>query len=751
MKTSYRGVRRAFHPKCAVIVSDNYPVETRQCNLASIPAELKEGKRWCLWRYEHRPGSKKPTKRPIQPNGSPASVTGRSTWHGFDEVITAFNSGGWDGIGRFFAFEDGLTGIDIDVPANDDEVAVRQKVWDAFDSYTELSPSGSGVHIIVKGSVPTGKRRGNIEVYSDSRYFTFTGNVVRNAPIIDCQTRLDILWTEMGGKAFDYADTVDGPELRNDDDIILTAINAKNGEKFKRLLAGDLSEHGHDWSRADQAFVNMLAFYTDNKAQVARVWLNCALGQRDKAQSRPDYVRQTINKAFDQKLPLVDIGWLKDELAMLATTPKAMGESPSNSVSDLLPIVVAAKLHGKPVPARLWHVADIIPARNVTMISGDGGTGKSLIALQLAVSTPLGLPWMGCEVAAGKALFLTAEDEIDEVHRRLASICRHNNIGLDRCTGLDITSLAGLDALMAAMIGRTGTLVPTGLYEAVARYIADQRPALVVLDTLADLFGGEENNRAHARQFVGLLRRLALEFSTTILLLNHPSLSGMDKGSGTSGSTAWNNSVRSRLYLTRNPENPDMRLLELKKSNYAGIGKQIRIQWIDGAFSAVGHTSQTAAERQAYDTVVDTQFLKLMTDFAARGQSLSRVQQSINYAPKLFANHPEAGGTKKQGFVQAMDRLISSGRIRDTKSDGPPSKQKDIIVLTDLPTGVPTPLRSPFQRGSDTPANFPVNSCEHPFQHPAAKSPIPPIGVSAPLEGHAAQPVGTDAEIVDHG
>ncbi|MFI5016060.1 MAG: AAA family ATPase [Hyphomicrobiales bacterium] len=213
-----------------------------------------------------------------------------------------------------------------------------------------------------------------------------------------------------------------------------------------------------------------------------------------------------------------------------------------------LDVFAASTLAGTTAPRRLFHVDGLIPARTVTLLGGDGATGKSLLALQLASATALKSTWLGMAVAGGASLLLTAEDDRDEVHRRLEDVALHLGAGLDALHDLHIVSLAGEDALLAVSGARGNVLVPTQRFEALKATIARLKPALVVLDTLADLFGGEENHRTHARQFVGLLRGLTLQHETTVLLLAHPSLSGMSSGAGTSGSTAWSNSVRSRLY-----------------------------------------------------------------------------------------------------------------------------------------------------------------------------------------------------------
>lgn len=336
----------------------------------------------------------------------------------------------------------------------------------------------------------------------------------------------------------------------------------------------------------------------------------------------------------------------------------------------------ATTWEGNAIPDRPWLVRGLIPGRNVTLLSGDGGTGKSLLALQLAVSVAARRGWLGREVCDhGPVIYLSAEDELDELHRRCADIIRPLEIRFKDLPDLYPESLAGEDALLARE-NRDGTLSPTPLLDELHDFAGDVRPRLIVLDTLADLYPSSEIDRAKVRAFVQLLRRLALRHDCAVLLLGHPSLTGLSSGSGASGSTAWHNSVRSRLYLQREvidgvEADPDVRILSNKKAQYARTGETIRLRWKEGTFvvedtgaGAFGETPAAKAERV---------FMKLLDRFAGQGRRVNGNSGS-NYAPKVFAEHPDAEGCTKRHLANAMNRLFDAGEIetREVRENSKP-------------------------------------------------------------------------------
>jgi RecA-family ATPase/5S rRNA maturation endonuclease (ribonuclease M5) len=341
----------------------------------------------------------------------------------------------------------------------------------------------------------------------------------------------------------------------------------------------------------------------------------------------------------------------------------------------------AADLAGIIVPPRQWHVVDLIPARQVTILGGDGGVGKSLLALQLAVASATGTSWIGRNPTKTRTVYVSAEDDQDEIHRRLDDITTAEGMDMRRLSELTLRSLAGEDALLAVADNRSGTLNTTPLLTELDQCIGDSQAGLLILDTLADLHSGQENDRAVARQFIGILRGLALRHDCTVILLAHPSLSGMSSGSGLSGSTAWNNSVRSRLYFERVIEDgyepdADQRKLTNKKANYARTGQEILVRWCNGLFvpeDAPSFLDLNSASMKAHRV-----FLKLLKAYTEEGRNVN-ANGGSNYAPTVFTKDSRCEKVSRNAFQQAMNELFASGRIAQEEV-GRPGKRTSRIV-----------------------------------------------------------------------
>lgn len=317
----------------------------------------------------------------------------------------------------------------------------------------------------------------------------------------------------------------------------------------------------------------------------------------------------------------------------------------------------AAEFTGEP-PPREWLVQGMIPMNTVSLLYGDGGTGKSLIALQLAVSTVLGRLWIGKQPVCGPVIYYSAEDDRAELHRRLGAICRHHLSSTGTLGMLHVADMAGKDALLASIGKKTGALTPSAVLNSLNVRVSAIRPKLVVLDTLADIYPGNENDRTQVRHFIGLLRGLAIRHRCAVLTLAHPSLSGIASGTGASGSTAWNNSVRSRLYFERvrcegYESDPDARRLKVMKSNYGPIDSEIAVQWRDGVF--IAQQSPLASDN---DARAERIVLSLIERNGAQGRYFTAMR-----APGEMASMPGSEGLSKGMLKRAMERLFATNKL----------------------------------------------------------------------------------------
>jgi RecA-family ATPase len=367
------------------------------------------------------------------------------------------------------------------------------------------------------------------------------------------------------------------------------------------------------------------------------------------------------------------------------TTADAKTEKPSDTSAPALPFIDIAAWKDQPVPERQWIVKNRIPANNVTLLSGEGSVGKSILSLHLAVAVALGRDWLGSLPEPGPALVACCEDDADELWRRLDLIFQHFGAAYTDFKDLHVIALAGGETLMAAP-DRHGLIKITKLFENIRGAACDLRPKLIVLDNAADIYGGNENDRAQVRQFVGILRGMAMAAGAGVLLTSHPSLTGINTGTGLSGSTAWNASVRSRLYFKRattdkdEEPDPDLRVLEVMKANYGPIGETITVRWTNGLFLPVGGAShiEKAAAKQAAERL----FLTLLARFTRQGRIVSDKPTSHGYAPNLFAADPEARSAHigKSALADAMQRLFAADEIH-VESYGRPSRLSFKLVL----------------------------------------------------------------------
>ncbi|MCB9957975.1 MAG: AAA family ATPase [Rhodospirillaceae bacterium] len=365
-------------------------------------------------------------------------------------------------------------------------------------------------------------------------------------------------------------------------------------------------------------------------------------------------------------------------------------------------------LQGRPVPERRWIVGDWLPMGQTTSLYGAGGTGKTLLAQQLATCVATGRQWLHLPTHRCRALAVFCEDDEDELHRRQHDINSHYGCQFSDLADFRWISRVGDDNLLMTFdAGRTdgvGRLKP--FWTQICEAAKDFGARLVILDTAADMFGGSEIARPQVRQFVqGACTRIAREIDGAVLLCAHPSLSGQATGRGDGGSTAWSASVRSRLYLSLPPKPDtddvevdddldDQRFLSRKKANYARSGEQVVLRWDKGVFvrEDVAATDLVdTIERRNRELKGEETFGRCLDALDKQGINVSHAKGTANYAPKYMAQHlPDAKGYSERRLVAAMHRLLNAGKIAAgvTEIRGADRKRKPgLIRIHEAPDG----------------------------------------------------------------
>lgn len=262
--------------------------------IENIPQELKEKKNWVCWR-----GNDKIPKNPY--TGQNAQSNNKDTWATFDIAVKACDTFGFDGVG--FMFSAPYFGVDLDHCI--ENVDFCDEFVETLQSYAEISKSGTGLHIICKGTLPEGNRRKNgVEMYSGGRYFICTGNIYNKAytTIKDCTESVKVLHSKY------LPDTTPkivntrslAPVSLTDQEIIDKARESKTGSLFSMLYSGQWQGLFPSQSEADLSFCNQLAFWTGkNEEQMNRIFRSSGL-YRPKWDSRrgdQTYGTMTIKKS----------------------------------------------------------------------------------------------------------------------------------------------------------------------------------------------------------------------------------------------------------------------------------------------------------------------------------------------------------------------------------------------------------------------------------------------------------------------
>ncbi|CAB4136603.1 AAA domain containing protein [uncultured Caudovirales phage] len=337
-------------------------------------------------------------------------------------------------------------------------------------------------------------------------------------------------------------------------------------------------------------------------------------------------------------------------------------QAPAPTSGDLKPLDWATLEHTTPEPTH-WRVDGWLPERTVTLLAANGGVGKSNLSLQMGVAMATGTEFVGLPTKPSRVLVISGEDEGRTVHFRVANICQDLQIPLsslaDRMMVYDMTQTD-------CVLWRDGQ--PTQRMQWLADAVVRHRAEVVIIDNASDVFADNENDRTAVRGFMRCLNTIAGGTGAAMLLLAHVDKAsvragaGLDSNSTFSGSTAWNNSARSRWAMVR--DDSGAVAIRHEKCNLGPLQEEIRLEFDPHAkvfrpFGTVpGNKAAAMLVRNAHRAAI----LKLIGRHAAQGVNLSmKANAPSTNVYNVLADDPD--------FPARLDRKTFFGLLRDLENE----------------------------------------------------------------------------------
>lgn len=636
----------------------------------AIPAALQALNSWLVWRFEaaEKAGAK-PLKVPYSVvtglrrggiQGSPEDLAQLVT---FERAIGALGRGRWSGIGLAHVPGIGINSWDFDnsIDASGVISPELEELLRESGTYVEISPSGRGIRMIARGNLPSIKRIHpsgyNIECFGETGFVTITGRVLFGDDVVALPAHVEKKLRE-----WLQADTSEQPHTRTDQlaqvrtsDPVYQALKA--GTAIKRdwpdgrssIVCPFESEHTSGSGRSDTVY------FLPNTNGYAQGHFHCLHA----------HCAQRTDAEFRAALGVEDF----DLSALLQ--PKTSGAQAPAQVRApgvIIPIDWA-EVGRNPPPARGWAIDGWVGFGHVTLQAGQGGVGKTLIMQQQASCLARGKPFLGAIDECYKSLVWCAEDDADELARRQLAIAEWLGVPIGTFSGwLYVHALAGIECALMTLQG--GVLRPTKRANDLWQQINDYKVRVVGLDNISHLFGGNENDRHHVTSFVNMLTGMCIAANAAGILNGHP---GKSQGSEYSGSTAWENAVRARLYLSRVPPGEDeskaddtslVRYLSKRKANYSARDSK-RFVYHGGTLRPDDEPIEASPlmegiKRQKTERVVLSGVLKLK-EMGVFGNSSTA---SSAYLPKVLIAYAMTEGLHKSEVEQAMRGLMKDGLLR---------------------------------------------------------------------------------------
>lgn len=649
--------------------------------IARVPAELRERPQWVGWKEETRDG--KPSKVPVNPRtGASAKTDDASTWSRFEAACTWFESTPYAmGIGFVFTASDPYVGVDLDncVLQDGSLRAWAKELLDRFQTYAEVSPSGTGVKLWMRATTPESGRKFNdcpepgctIEIYGTGRFFTLTGEVLddehrtihaHDADVKELLKNLLELRESRKSMRQDNSDesastpsdpngsagySPPGAALlpKEDLDLVQRIAESKGGGKFISLWKyGDAGNYASP-SEADFALCSILSWWChDEPVRIERIFSAGKLA-RDKWE-RKDYRERTIANAIKAR--------------------KATGKPPFSGANNADPhadshaeqpfeleILDGTALSAATLPPLKWLAHSVIVSGSVGWIAAPPKMKKSLVALHLCVSVAAGKPFLGrFEVDPGVALYISVEDAKRIVYPRAKALAK----------GLGVT---GVPAGLRVACAHDFRLDRPECIEKLRAELTAHPAKLVVFDVFGLCHSQDQNDSKAMTPLMADVRKLARDFGTTVLIVGHfrKQQAGESRGGGgsrLSGSVALHGASECSIYLSESrgacrltfecketqPHEPMDLVVEEQEVVGGPVGQQEPLPLVLKALDILDSKAKTSEDAR----LVEEAFHATWEAAGKPAKGVTRLQVHDAYA--------NAGGTRERRTIgRYLDRV----------------------------------------------------------------------------------------------
>ena len=501
-----------------------------QLNSETIPKELTTLPQWVVYRRVWNKERGKFDKIPYQINGNTAKTNDPSTWTTFENALNASNGGEFDGIGFVFTKDDPYSGVDLD-SCFDEAGTIKkevQKYSTLLNSYTEYSPSGTGLHVIVKGKLPPGgRKKGSFECYDSGRFFTVTGRHFESTPhaIENRQAELEKFHREIFGQQRSEVPIV-APAVASlsDDEIIAKAKAAKNGDKFTALWSDSMGGYSSQ-SEADLALCDILAFWANGDI----VCVDRLFRQSGLMRPKWDEKHLSDGSTYGQMT-------LQKAISGCSMPPIDSFQGDLNSP----PMSLYALINSKEIPPVEYYVHNIVQKMGRTMISAAIGKCKTLLVQNIVLALTTGKSYFISEefiVSPARVLLLDLEVGYSSLKDRFKAM----HPACDDSTALFIKSMFGID------------LLDPSCQEQVEKWIKELSIEVLVIDPVGDAWTGDENIKQEVDKLTRYLNHLIFKFKISIIIVHHWRKSSKGFKSGgemAAGSYRWGSWLENHITLS---------------------------------------------------------------------------------------------------------------------------------------------------------------------------------------------------------